>query len=447
VRFVFNAIVWRKPVCNQETHTGSAAAGVPYRFFRAASPMSFPPYLPPRSRFPLVSLLPLLPLLAALGASPAHADDAADIARLAQSGKGEEALKRVDAILSRQPADVQMRFMKGVMLSETKPAEAIAIFARLTQDHPKLPEPYNNLAVLYAAAGQYDKAKTALDKAIRTNPAYATAFDNLGDVHARLASQAYDKALQVDPATIGTPVPVSRLALVRSLGVPTGQTATVAVAPLAPPKLADPAPVLVATARPAAPVEPAKPKAAPVPDVAKTVVAEAAKPVKPAPVIVAQAESKQPPTKIEPAKAEPAKAAAPEPRPIRLVKADKPDPKVRAAQEAAAEKESVLNAVESWARAWSAQDVAAYLAHYSSEFDPPNKQTRKAWMEERQARIAGKGRIKVSVDAPQVSTEGNTATVRFHQKYVSDRLSASSRKTLELERQRGKWLIKQERTG
>jgi colicin import membrane protein len=150
--------------------------------------------------------------------------------------------------------------------------------------------------------------------------------------------------------------------------------------------------------------------------------------------------------KAEPVKPAPA-PAPPEPRAVRLVKADKPDPKARAAQEAAAEKESVLNAVESWARAWSAQDVPAYLAHYASDFNPPGSQSRKAWMDERQARITGKGRIKVSIDAPQVSTEGNTATVRFKQSYISDRLSASSRKTLELERQRGKWLIKQERTG
>ena len=132
---------------------------------------------------------------------------------------------------------------------------------------------------------------------------------------------------------------------------------------------------------------------------------------------------------------------------MHLVKADKPDPKVRAVQEAAAEKESILVAVESWAKAWSAKDVPAYLAHYAGDFNPPGSRSRKAWMDERQARIAGKGRIRVSIDAPQISTEGNTATVRFRQAYVSDRLSSSSRKTLELERQRGKWLIKQERTG
>ena len=212
--------------------------------------MSFPPLTPSRLRLCRLTMLPLL--LAALGALPAHADDAADIARLAQSGKGEEALKRIDAILSRQPADAQMRFMKGVMLSETRPAEAIAIFSRLTQDYPKLPEPYNNLAVLHAAAGQYDKARAALDKAIRTSPAYATAFDNLGDVHARLASQAYDKALQVDPAAVGAPVPAAKLALVRSLGVPSGQAPAVAAAPLPPARPADPPPVVVAAVTPAA---------------------------------------------------------------------------------------------------------------------------------------------------------------------------------------------------
>lgn len=402
--------------------------------------MSFPPFPTRRLRR---LLLPLL--IAALGSAFARADDAADIARLAQSGKGEEALKRIDAVLGRQPADIQMRFMKGVMLSETRPAEAIAIFTRLTQDYPKLPEPYNNLAVLYAAAGQYEKARAALDKAMRTSPAYATAFDNLGDVHARLASQAYDKALQIDSGAAG---PTTRLALVRSLGVPVGQPAMVAVAPLAPPpKPVAPVPVVVAAAASPVVAEPVRPVKMTQPAVVEPPKAAVDEPrvARAAP----QPEQKVAAAKPEPAKAEPAKRTpAPlEQRQVRLVKAEKSDPKVRAAQEAAAEKDAVLNVVESWARAWSAQDVPAYLAHYAGDFAPPGGLTRKAWMEERQARITGKGRIKVSIDKPQVSTEGNTATVRFRQSYVSDRLSASSRKTLELERQRGKWLIRQERTG
>lgn len=373
-----------------------------------------------------------------LGVSAARADETADIARLARSGQGEEALKRIDALLAKQPADAQIRFMKGVMLSETRPAEAIAIFVKLTQDYPKLPEPYNNLAVLYAAAGQYDKAKAALDKALRTHPAYATAFDNLGDVHARLASQAYDKALQI-PA--GKPAP-AQLALMRTLTMPGAQSASLAVGPVAPAPVPPqpPAPVAGKPAPPAvtiiatAPVE-TKPAAPATPPVK----AEAKPPAVPPRDVV--------PPRPEPVRADAGKRAEPPVRMVKADKADRPDPKARAAQEAAAEREAVLSAVQSWARAWSARDVQAYLAHYAPDFDPAGGISRKAWVEERQQRIAGKGRIRVDIDKPQVTTEGNSAIVHFRQSYVSDRLSATSRKTLELERQRGKWLITQERTG
>lgn len=71
-------------------------------------------------------------------------------------------------------------------------AEAITVFTRLTEDFPELPEPYNNLAVLYAQQKQYNKARTALEMAIRTHPSYAVAHSE-EIVYAKLASQAYDK--------------------------------------------------------------------------------------------------------------------------------------------------------------------------------------------------------------------------------------------------------------
>jgi tetratricopeptide (TPR) repeat protein len=49
----------------------------------------------------------------------------------------------------------------------------MAVFSKLTEDYPELPEPYNNLAVLYAQQKQYDKARTALEMAIRIHPGYA----------------------------------------------------------------------------------------------------------------------------------------------------------------------------------------------------------------------------------------------------------------------------------
>lgn len=57
-----------------------------------------------------------------------------------------------------------------------------------------LPEPYNNLAVLVAAGGQLDRARALLETALRLDPAYRTAHENLGDVFVRLAQRAYEAA-------------------------------------------------------------------------------------------------------------------------------------------------------------------------------------------------------------------------------------------------------------
>jgi Flp pilus assembly protein TadD len=131
----------------------------------------------------------------------ALADDYADVLQLHRGAKHAEALKKADLYLVGKPRDPQMRFLKGVILSDTgKQDEALAMFTKLTEDFPELPEPYNNLAVIYAAQSQYDRARVALEMAVRTNPGYATAHENLGDVYLRLAGQSYAKSLQLDPA-------------------------------------------------------------------------------------------------------------------------------------------------------------------------------------------------------------------------------------------------------
>ncbi len=145
----------------------------------------------------------------------AQADDYAEVNRLMRAGQLTEALSKVDQYLAGKPRDPQMRFIKGVIQTEGgKPADAIATFSKLTEDFPELPEPYNNLAVLYAGQSQFDKARAALEMAIRTNPSYATAHENLGDVYAKLASQAYSKALQLDA---GNPAVAPKLSLIRNL--------------------------------------------------------------------------------------------------------------------------------------------------------------------------------------------------------------------------------------
>jgi Flp pilus assembly protein TadD len=162
-----------------------------------------------------------LPVLAAwLAAASVHAadppaDPARDIERLFRSGDTALAEQRLDQAISTQPGSPRLLFLKGVMLSETRrEGEAMAVFERLTQDHPDLPEPYNNLAVLHAARGQLDRARELLEHALRQDPGYFAAQENLGDVFVRLAQRAYERA-SANPRA--EPAVQRKLRLVRDL--------------------------------------------------------------------------------------------------------------------------------------------------------------------------------------------------------------------------------------
>lgn len=131
--------------------------------------------------------------------APVLADHMQDADKLFKAGQYAGAMQQVDAFLAVNPKDAHGRFLKGLILTEEhKTADAIKVFEGLTEDYPELPEPYNNLAVIYAAQGRYEKAKNALESAIQAHPDYVTAHENLGDIYARLAGQSYDRALQLD---------------------------------------------------------------------------------------------------------------------------------------------------------------------------------------------------------------------------------------------------------
>jgi len=167
-----------------------------------------------------MSRIPLLALVAALLlASQMHASFAAnsyeDASKLFKQGSYAEALEKIETVIAANPRDARARFLKGLILTEqSKPADAIKVFSALTEDYPELPEPYNNLAVLYASQGQYDKARKSLEMAIRTHPSYAIAHENLGDVYAKMASEAYDKALQLDRSNAAAQ---TKLAMIKDL--------------------------------------------------------------------------------------------------------------------------------------------------------------------------------------------------------------------------------------
>lgn len=159
------------------------------------------------------SLVALLLLGAAAGAT--GEDPLRRIRPLLKAGEYEKALPRLESFLKEHPEHAEARFLKGLALAEEGQGdEAQAIFLALTKDYPELPEPYNNLAVLYAAKGEYARARDALILAITNHPAYATAHENLGDIYARMAGIAYGKALEIDDANQTARV---KLAMVREL--------------------------------------------------------------------------------------------------------------------------------------------------------------------------------------------------------------------------------------
>ena len=325
----------------------------------------------------------------------APSPEALEIQRLIKSGQSTQALKLIDDALARNPKDAAMRFRRGVTLSMLdRKAEALQVFQKLVEDHPEMPAPYNNLAVLYGSQGDYDKARAALVAAIRTNPQYATAYQNLGDVYAQLASQAYSKALQLDKSDTTVP---PKLVLLRELIANPSSAAA-----------ASPAPVTVAAATPA-PAPVVAPKPAPVPPAPA-----------PAPVPVAK----------------PAPVPVPPPAPT-------PAPAVASADAVS----DVSAAVHAWAASWSRRDMAGYLGAYTPDFATSGK-SHKAWEEDRKARIVPRKRISVEISDLRVSVNGDKAEAHFKQTYESDTLSTSGHKTLDLVRSpSGKWLIRQESVG
>ncbi len=118
-----------------------------------------------------------------------------------RAGDPQRALEISETALKTFPNDAQLRFIRAVALNQlNRLPEAEAAFADLTQEFPELPEPYNNLAVVRAAQGKLDQARTALEDAIRAVPNYALAHENLGDIHAQLAARSYRQALKLEPA-------------------------------------------------------------------------------------------------------------------------------------------------------------------------------------------------------------------------------------------------------
>jgi tetratricopeptide (TPR) repeat protein len=338
----------------------------------------------------------------------AAVDSLSEASRFMESGNYRAAAERLRASAPFPKEQVKGRFLYATALAGAGEREKAAeMFESLIADFPDRPEPYNNLAALYAAQGQLEKAKEVLERGMRTSPSYSAVHDNLSAVYVEMARASYAKALRVNEAA-HTP---SLQLLYGMNGVQTVEPVVVAAAdpvvvePRAAPAAAKPALAAPAPAAPAA-VE-AKPAVPPV----------AAKPV-PAPV--------PPVAAARPPAAAPAAPVAPGP--------------------AANPQAAILATLQDWTRVWSARDVEGYLGFYAADFKPV-RQSRAQWVSERRERLGNAQSITVTLEEPKVQMTGaNRAIVNVVQQYSSSSYSDRTRKQLVLVKVGERWLISSEKT-
>ncbi len=369
----------------------------------------------PLGRHPLAWVMALgLASGHALGSSPAEG-----IRQALVSGQLEQAAKLVLQEKQRQPQDTEIRFLEGVIQAQQGQTDkAIETFRKLVESSPGLVEAHNNLGVLYAAKGRLEDARKALEAGMLANASYAALHRNLADVQSQLVKQTYAKALQVDSKSRSA---VAQLSLLASMQSRASGPSVEALPPMA-----------------AAASRPQPTPATPVASVAPSASAASAAAVSPPAPTTRPAASAAAPLASTPTGQTVAETAQTT-RPSAEVR-----PKPSASVADAAEAEAVRSAVLAWAKAWSRRDMNEYLQSYASNFVPAERLSRSQWEAERKQRILSKKSISVEIRQLKVKVEDKTATVQFQQVYSSDNFTGTSRKTLEMVKQGGRWLIVRE---
>ncbi|MEH6579219.1 MAG: tetratricopeptide repeat protein [Amphritea sp.] len=126
---------------------------------------------------------------------------------LQSQGNYGAAFTEVDNYLVSHPKDPNGWLLYGIALMDQNKLSATEdAFSKLVKLYPNAPEPYNNLAAIYARQGENNKAVNTLLQAFNTHPSYALVQQNLKTVYASLATQAYNRALDLDES-VNTPRP------------------------------------------------------------------------------------------------------------------------------------------------------------------------------------------------------------------------------------------------
>ncbi|WP_415894973.1 tetratricopeptide repeat protein [Neptuniibacter sp. PT34_22] len=354
--------------------------------------------------------------------------------KLSQQGNHQEALAKINTFLAQQPNLPSAQLTKGIILSNKgDKAAAKAIFQSLMKSHPDRPEAFNNLAVIYSEEGNFPQAIETLQQAFQTHPSYAQVHVNLKELYATLASQAYNKALDLSAAEQGP-----NLAMINQAPTIQGSNATssIAAAPKQPVILAAVEEVK-AEPQPVKPVEPKKE----IPVV--TVSAPEPKTEAPAkaeekPIVVAVSE----PTVVA---ATTEKSSVKEAADIKEQTNATPNaPKL---ETQALPESEVLAHINNWADAWRNKNHAGYVNSYTALYRPNAKLNHQQWVKQRAQRLSKPKFIRVELNQINIKMlRENLAEARFNQHYQSDNYKDAVKKRLMLVKVDDQWKISLERS-
>ena len=133
-------------------------------------------------------------------AVPAVWNDYAKVENMAKNGQATEALALLETRLTQAPNDAKASYLKGLILMQLGRREnAEAWFLGMRQQFPKLPQPYNALAVIYQAQGKLIEAELILRELSQAHPEQKNVHRNRGEIYLQLAQSAFEKAHQQNP--------------------------------------------------------------------------------------------------------------------------------------------------------------------------------------------------------------------------------------------------------
>ncbi len=358
---------------------------------------------------------------------------------LNQQQQYSQSLRLTQQLIQQYPGSPDLALMEGVMFNQlNRTDEAEQVFLRLSEKHPELPEPLNNLAVIYVNRGDMNRAISTLQKAFETHPSYARVQSNLRTLYTTLASQAYNRALNLGSQA---PAPVlaelDRIPVQNSPGTLHEQGAQLLATN-------HQAQIIRTRTQPVSTALTQHELAEMQADVIRAAQATTPKPVQVSAVTVPQPTTPASPvTTAAVVSPEPATPRQPVTTQVTPAPATQPSPEASTPTEPVVDVHTQLKEkLNGWAAAWSAKDVPAYLNFYTDNYRPDRTLSHKRWKQQRQQRLTKPRSIKVGVSGISIKISSEKlAQVSFTQAYKADSYRDKVIKTLTFALQQGQWKI------